>query len=726
MIERCEPERGERSKAGSSGAPPGATLSERHAAYLADRAVPPDVARAAGYWTARRPSEIPTAFSGGQRRRHPTLVAPQLSPDGVSVSWQKRDDRPGKDRRGKIIKWASPPGDRSRTVLSVHPWMLDEVRYGTGSLWKVEGLTRAHALAGLGIPAVSHAGCHSWQKDGKPLRCYEHINLAGRLVYDVPDADAQTNESVQNAQEKRVAFFESRGARVFVVSVPEVNGDLHAGLDDYIAAGGDLEVLVGEACLFVPVDVGRERLGRDESLRIFVEDKMCEVGELPSRTNAECNAVKLARWMVETKTPAHGKPRERGVEIHPSPPDGRRYPRRQLSDSLYRSGPAGGYRVSEARRRSPGQTPGRALPLALPLGGGRAQSVKIEGDRGAEEVSLEHRGKNEDSLYQRGSSPRLHSMHIEAKDTAGREKVPALRNSKLVHTFIWHQGRKVVAHSDYFERYGSKREEIIRYVLERGPVEVADLHEKFGSEKSRPGRFFKTWVSPMLSHGVFAGDAWCVAVVPDWPEALERVRALTDEDEDNRRQSEKYAERQRNYHARLSGEKLADVPAPEPTPSLAGPERTAEIVAAAERRDHAARVEEQRRKVGATPETFLADALEGVSGFGWHELGERWSARGGRREDIARVVRNPVTPYRFMRDEDGWLYVERTGAISEAGAPASQADPINPEAVGSLEGLEYDRAGTEVSDDWRNHPLDCECVECDSPMPTYATAWSDS
>jgi hypothetical protein len=75
---------------------------------------------------------------------------------------------------------------------------------------------------------------------------------------------------------------------------------------------------------------------------------------------------------------------------------------------------------------------------------------------------------------------------------------------------------------------------------------------------------------------------------------------------------------------------------------LAGPGRAAEIVAKAEERDHAARVEEQRRKVGVTAETFLKDALQDVSGFGWLELQALWVAKGGKREDLRRAVRTPL------------------------------------------------------------------------------------
>src|SRR5215210_436711 len=115
-------------------------LAEHHAAYLEERGVTLEVARAAGYWTARRPSEIPPAFSANRRRRYPTLIASHYSPDGETVSWQKHDDRPGKDRKGKPVKWASPKAEKARPVLSVHPWMLEEVNEGTGPLWTVEGL----------------------------------------------------------------------------------------------------------------------------------------------------------------------------------------------------------------------------------------------------------------------------------------------------------------------------------------------------------------------------------------------------------------------------------------------------------------------------------------------------------------------------------------------------------------------------------------------------------
>lgn len=125
-----------------------------------------------------------------------------------------------------------------RLVLATHPRTVESVRRGTGRLWMPEGWTRMLALTERGEDAVSYAGASSWRQDKRPLACLDHINVAGRLILDTPDADYRTKEGVQRELGERVAELESRGAVVLVVSVPPVNGDPDAGLDDYLAAGG--------------------------------------------------------------------------------------------------------------------------------------------------------------------------------------------------------------------------------------------------------------------------------------------------------------------------------------------------------------------------------------------------------------------------------------------------------------------------------------------------------
>jgi hypothetical protein len=202
-----------------------------------------------------------------------------------------------------------------------------------------------------------------------------------------------------------------------------------------------------------------------------------------------------------------------------------------------------------------------------------------------------------------------------------------------------------------------------------------------------------------VDDGVVVGDPGSVEPSSNWLEALERVQARTDEQLDNRLQDTRIADQQKAFR------QAKDIPT-DPTPELAGPERVAEILAAAEEREHVARVEEQRRKVGTTAEVFLADALQDASGFGWRELRALWIAKGGMPEDLRRAVKDP---YQFRLEYDGGpLYVVRVGVAREA--------EHEPAAVAVLR---------ESVDDWRSHPLDCECDECLAPLPSrYAKAWS--
>jgi hypothetical protein len=273
----------------------------------------------------------------------------------------------------------------------------------------------------------------------------------------------------------------------------------------------------------------------------------------------------------------------------------------------------------------------------------------------------------------------------------------------LVHTYAVREGRKVVVHSDYFKRLGGRCEEIFRYIVRVGGADEGELLDKYGSELARLRDFRRQHLKEMLDDGLCVRDGSRILPDPDWPDALERVRARTNEDEDNRRQSEKYAE----------------IVKSESTPELAGPEKVREIVEAAKKRDHAARVEEQRRKVGMTAEVFLADTLQNVSGFGWGELRQLWKAKGGKPEHLRQAVKHP---YRFGREHgDGPLYVERIGAEPE---PEPEREPAPVAVLREPENLKKPETESQPAGDWRSHPLACECADCVAGVPTHVRAWS--
>jgi hypothetical protein len=69
------------------------------------------------------------------------------------------------------------------------------------------------------------------------------------------DSDARSNESVLDALRKLASFLESRGAVVrWVLPPPGPNGEKW-GIDDFLAAGGDLDALFAAIATEVPTEV---------------------------------------------------------------------------------------------------------------------------------------------------------------------------------------------------------------------------------------------------------------------------------------------------------------------------------------------------------------------------------------------------------------------------------------------------------------------------------------
>ena len=702
------------------GVPPHRTLAAHHARYLEERGV--DIRRSMqGFWTARKPSEIPEAFSSYQRRGAPALVSAFYSPDRETIGYQMYSDYPRKDRDGKRIKWMSPPKERARMVLGVAPGLVDQVREGAGSLWAVEGITRGAALASFGIPSVAFAGCWGWQKDGDPLECWRHVNLRSRLVLVAFDADYRTNANVYKALKGFVSFLEEQGARVLVVDVPEVGGDPNTGLDDWIAANGQPVALERSAQPLAFVDVTRERLKRDERLRLFITAKRHQVDELPTRTGPECNAVKVARLMVEGSAPEHGKTEGDGVVVHPSFPqiaEGVRFGSfqtvRKAIDLLE------SIRFLERVKGPRGKREAASYLLLPPWGRGSGQSVNMREQGGQGKESLEYREKEETLLYQRDSSSCLHSTRGGDEDA---RNVPALRNSKLVHTYVHQDGRRVVVHSDYLRRYGPKLGEIIRYVVAGGGADEGELWGKFGSEKSRLRDFRRTWLERPLEDGVLVRDGTRILPAADWREALERVRERTDEEEDNRLQSEKYAERRRKYLQ--AKDTVAD-----PTPRTPGKENVRHLLQDAEQRDEVARLEEQRSKVGVAVEVFIHDTLANLGKIRMGLLMELWRDKGGNDVHVWPAVRRLGCKLEKLPEHDNALFVfpsviartEPTSREQLATVVPIRRDQTREAKSPTVALLEKPRPGLpEKVDGVFIHDSLCECDWCENePAAPYA------
>ncbi len=243
------------------------TLSKAHRRMLFEESgISPDVAAERGYRTARTRSEVPEAFKDYQRK--PGLVVPMYSPDGETVGYQLRPDKP---RKGGP-KYETPSG--ISPVVDVHPKMLQEARNGCGPILITEGAKTGDAATSRGICTVVLAGVWMWcVPKVKPYRlkpCFDHIRLTGRDVFVAFDSDCMSKAGVQEALAALVGALEGRGAVVRVIYLPDAADGSKQGLDDYLVSGGTIKEMFMLARDFSPEDIGEIRLSRDQKLRAAV------------------------------------------------------------------------------------------------------------------------------------------------------------------------------------------------------------------------------------------------------------------------------------------------------------------------------------------------------------------------------------------------------------------------------------------------------------------------
>jgi hypothetical protein len=229
---------------------------------LEESAISPEIVAERGYRTVTR-SEVPPEFKEYQRK--PGLLIPTLSTDGETTRMRLRPDHPRKGKDGKPRKYEQPASQGC--ILDVHPRNQQAVKDPGVDLWVGEGEKKGDSLTGQGECAISIAGVWNWQRDGKPLPCWDHVALEGRRVFVVFDSDVMEKENVQLALERLVAMLEERGAEVYVIYLPAAEDGSKVGVDDFLATGGTINELKKLARKFEPGDIGQVRLSRKAARR---------------------------------------------------------------------------------------------------------------------------------------------------------------------------------------------------------------------------------------------------------------------------------------------------------------------------------------------------------------------------------------------------------------------------------------------------------------------------
>jgi Domain of unknown function (DUF3854) len=582
------------------------TLSDSHRRMLYDESsIDPDVAKERGYYTARNRSEVPEAFKDYQRKAG--LVVPMYSPDGETVGYQLRPDRPRKGGPKYETPGAISP------VVDVHPRMLEEVRHGSRPLLITEGAKTGDAATSCGIPTMVLAGVWMWcVAKIRPYRlkpCFDHVRLEGREVYVAFDSDCMSKTGVQDSLAALVAALQARGAAVKVIYLPDEADGSKQGIDDYLAASGTVREMFLLAREFDPADIGRIRTSRDERLRAAVEDleRRWWVEEWKGRGGHTDRDVALT--LIEAAARC-GKIHADGLRVRVSWGTLQvraKVARRTLSKALGRLEERGFmYRDNEGRK--PDKTGAFVLRAKVDQYG-----------RGAPQATEELRACDPGGLPLRGT-PEVPRLRWSRPKFAPRRGLVSgtrrVRNSKPLPP------------RDRIERLGKIRGAVVDALeVAGGTLTLAELCEVLHRKRARD---LRRRVLPMLeAAGVIeiAGDV--VRLAADWSERLRAARVAGGEVE-----ADELAERRRKLNSRAYHHRH-ETPKSEPsqvgieTVKRSHEQRRAGLAAIGERAAAAAKAEELRKAEAFVRGTLKNDRLLVSGGIRLGHLCDIWHDAGG-------------------------------------------------------------------------------------------------
>lgn len=589
--------------------PRSSELADKHRRMLYDESgIDSGVVRERGYYTARKRSEVPEAFKDYQRKRG--LVVPMYSPDGETVGYQLRPDRP---RKGGP-KYETPTG--ISPVVDVHPCMLEEVRSGDGALLITEGAKTGDAATSRGIPTVVLAGVWMWcVPKVKPYRlkpCFDHIRLEARQVFVAFDSDCMSKEGVQDALAALVAALEERGAVVKVIYLPDAADGSKQGIDDYLVAGGTVREMFMLAREFDPVDVGRIRLSRDEKLRAAVEDLQ-------------------RRWWTE-EWKGRGGHTERDISL-------------KLIENAARSGKihADGIRVrvSWGKLQVEAKVARKTLSKALARLEAREFLYRDNEGRKPDKTGAFVLRAKVDQYGSKATAAGNATQELQTCDPDGLPlRVPRLRWSRprytprrgLISGTRRIRNSKPLPPRDRIERLGKIRGAVVdAVVIAGGTLTLQELCEVLHRKRARD---VKRRVLPMLEEaGIIAVEGDTVRLTADWSEHLDAAREAGEELEADELAEER---RKRNSHAYHNRDKV-----PVSKPSAEGllairrshEQRRAGLTAERERAAAAARAEELHKA-----EAFVRDRLRQLGRIRLGLLQDIWRDEGGDAWTIPKAV----------------------------------------------------------------------------------------
>jgi len=220
-------------------------IAANHLEMLQASGLTTESIRSRGYFTAMKKVELASLGFSAQQQLTPALVIPVFGPQGEVVLYQARPDQP-RMRNGKIVKYETPA--KSRMALDVPPTVRHLLGDPNVPLFITEGVKKADALATRGLCSVALLGVWNFRGvndlGGKTLLAgFESIAVNGRNVFVVYDSDVMLKPAVAAAMSRLGAVLNSRDARTHYVYLPSGAAGEKVGVDDYLAAGHDVDDL---------------------------------------------------------------------------------------------------------------------------------------------------------------------------------------------------------------------------------------------------------------------------------------------------------------------------------------------------------------------------------------------------------------------------------------------------------------------------------------------------
>lgn len=231
-------------------------LSDRHKAMLTASRISEPVIEARGYRTVTDEGEL-RALGFKPAQCLPGLLIPIHTPDGLNGIYRLRPDNPrvivrdereGDGRKkNQVIKYEQPKGAGLR--LDCNPLARPSLPRPDVPLWFVEGEKKADALVSAGQCAVSMPGVTAYKSrnefGGTTFNAdFDYITFKARLVRIVFDSDAATNPHVNRAEAMLAEHLRRKGATVIILRLPPADDGAKQGVDDYLAAGHDIDDLL--------------------------------------------------------------------------------------------------------------------------------------------------------------------------------------------------------------------------------------------------------------------------------------------------------------------------------------------------------------------------------------------------------------------------------------------------------------------------------------------------